>query len=82
MSDGKWSGGAANRSWNRPGSRLRAGPETAQRDHRLYEQMKDLPFYCETCGQMHPMVEHQRCRDAESARPNIIAAARQSLSPR
>lgn len=74
MSDGKWSGGAANRTWSRPGSRHVHVHGDTERARRLYEQMKDVPFLCDTCGQMHPMVEHQRCREAERVRPNILAS--------
>jgi len=67
-SDGKWSGGAVNRKWTRPGSRLRlVNPE---RDARLYELMKHERFLCEACGQMHELIEHQACRELEAARPN------------
>lgn len=80
MSEGKWSGGSANRAWTRPGSRRGMTAADIQLGHRLYEQMRTVPFLCDGCGMMHPLQEHHACREAESARPNIIAAARQSLT--
>ena len=62
MSDGKWSGGAANRTWARPGSRHYAETLTAQQQHELYEQHADEDFWCETCGGSHPLKEHRQCR--------------------
>ena len=70
MSEGRWSGGAANRTWVRPGSRRSMTAEDVERGHRLYQQMKGVAFLCETCGQMHPLAEHQTCRALEAARPN------------
>ena len=62
MSDGKWSGGAANRAWIRPGSRYRRDGLSDDRRHELYEQMAGESFYCEACGGHHPLREHQACR--------------------
>ncbi len=62
MSDGKWSGGAANRLWSRPGSRHY--PHDPERGARLYAQLADAVFWCETCGRMHPLREHRECRAA------------------
>jgi hypothetical protein len=74
MSEGKWSGGAANRNWTRPGSRLRT--TDPERDRRLFELMKHERFLCETCGRMHELIEHRACREQEAARPNAIATSR------
>jgi hypothetical protein len=70
MGDGKWSGGAANRNWTRPGSRLRRIPGDAARSARLFEAMKYERFLCDGCGQVHQLIEHRDCRQAEAARPN------------
>lgn len=72
MSDGKWSGGAMNRSWNRPGRRRVMTADDVELGRRLFAQMKGTPFFCETCGRMHPLAGHQTCRELEAARPNII----------
>jgi hypothetical protein len=69
MGDGRWSGGAANRTWARPGSR-RVIEGDAERGARLWAAMKDEPFLCETCGMMHPLREHRECRAADFARGN------------
>ena len=74
MSDGKWSGGTANRTWSRPGSRVRHVHGEPERGRRLYAQMAGVPFFCETCGQMHPLAEHRQCRAAERIRPNILSS--------
>ena len=68
MSDGKWSGGTANRNWARPGSRTRVTGDAA-RGLRLFEELKGERFLCE-CGRLHPLIEHRQCRDLEAARPN------------
>jgi hypothetical protein len=69
MSDGKWSGGVANRNWTRPGSRLRLADDSA-RALRLWQLMKHERFLCETCGKMHELIEHRLCREQEAAHPN------------
>jgi hypothetical protein len=69
LSDGKWSGGAANRSWNRPGSRAVLADDSA-RALRLWQLMRHERFLCEACGQMHELIEHQACRELEASRPN------------
>lgn len=58
---GKWTGGVANRYWTRPGVRTTGNPETAA---RLFEELKDTPFWCDNCGSMHPLIEHRDCRAA------------------
>jgi hypothetical protein len=60
---GQWSGGAANRYWQRPGSRLRDVEGDAERGRRLYELLKDERFWCDNCGGMHPLREHRDCRE-------------------
>lgn len=32
-------------------------------DRRLYLQMADEIFWCETCGRTHPLREHRECRE-------------------
>jgi hypothetical protein len=56
---GQWSGGAANRTWARPGVRTRGDPAVAA---ALYEALKDTRFWCDNCGSMHPLREHRNCR--------------------
>jgi hypothetical protein len=62
MSQGKWSGGVANRYWARPGSRREFTPADAELGHRLYEQLAGEGFYCQNCGRLHPLREHRICR--------------------
>jgi len=64
MSDGKWSGGAANRTWARPGSRYQSDGLTEEQRNALYEEHADDPFWDESCGQVHPLREHRECRAA------------------
>jgi hypothetical protein len=63
MSDGKWSGGVANRTWQR-GTRVTKWPGDTERGPRLYEQLAGERFLCEICGVMHPLAEHRQCRSA------------------
>ena len=58
---GQWSGGVANRTWQRPGMRVTGDPETGR---RLFEALKHTPFWCDNCGSMHPLIEHRDCRAA------------------
>ena len=68
MSDGKWSGAGANRSWSRPGSRyVHDGLTPAQR-RDLYESVADERFACDSCSGYHQLREHRECRAAEQAR--------------
>ena len=64
MSDSKWSGGIANRTWARPGNRY--GSDGLDDDQRaaLYDSVKDESFWCETCEGHHPLREHRLCRAA------------------
>ena len=64
MSDGKWSGGLANRTWARPGNRYGDDGLTPEQQHALFEEHADEPFWDETCGQVHPLREHRQCRGA------------------
>ena len=61
MSDGKWSGGTANRNWARPGNRVTITDDQA-RGARLYAELAGEDFLCDTCGRMHPLREHRQCR--------------------
>jgi hypothetical protein len=66
VSDGKWSGGAANRSWSR-GTSVTGWPGDAERSERLFEALASEMFLCEVCGRTHPLDEHTLCRRAKSA---------------
>lgn len=61
---GRWSGGTANRYWQRPGSRLRNVPGDAERGKRLFAQLAQESFWCDNCGDCHPLAEHRACRAA------------------
>lgn len=65
---GKWSGGVANRTWQRPGNRNRNVPGDRERSARLFEALKDTPFWCDNCGSVHPLIEHRECRAREPFR--------------
>jgi hypothetical protein len=41
---------------------LRFISEHAERGARLYAQLADEVFWCETCGRTHPLREHRECR--------------------
>jgi hypothetical protein len=70
VSEGKWSGGIANRTWARTNGRVIDLPGDAERGARLYAEHKDEIFWCETCGRTHPLREHQDCRNpAHPRRP-------------
>ena len=62
MSDGKWSGGIANRTWARPGNRYGGDGMTPAQRHDLYESVADESFWCDTCEAKHPLREHRDCR--------------------
>jgi hypothetical protein len=62
---GQWSGGTANRYWQRPGSRARHVTGDAERGRRLYAELAGERFWCDNCGSLHPLAEHRGCR-AES----------------
>lgn len=65
MSEGKWSGGAANRSWARyAGAREISTAGDAERGARLFALLASTEFLCETCGTMHALAEHRQCRSA------------------
>ena len=63
MSDGKWSGGIANRTWARTSGRVTDLEGDAERGPRLYAQLAGRLFLCETCGRTHPLREHRLCRE-------------------
>lgn len=59
-----WSGGAANRQWNRAAGQAvipRLPPET---EHQLYLEMLDKVFWCDHCNGTHPLRDHKACRDS------------------
>lgn len=64
-SDRRWSGGIANREWNRAAGQLNLTPLTPTEAHELYLSMLDESFYDETCGSSHPLREHQACRTGQ-----------------
>jgi hypothetical protein len=61
---GRWSGGAANRTWSRPGNRNRNVPGDAERGARLFELLKHERFWCDVCGGTHQLIEISACRAA------------------
>lgn len=63
---GEWTGGAQNRHWRRTGHRGGPIPGDTARGQRLYAELADEPFWCETCGACHPLSEHQACRQPPS----------------
>ena len=65
---GQWSGGGANRYWQRPGSRVRNVEGDAERSQRLAALLADTPFWCDNCGACHPLREHRNCRSAHPFR--------------
>lgn len=62
MSEGKWSGGAANRTWARTNGRITDLPGDPERGARLFADHAHEIFWCETCGRTHPLIEHRDCR--------------------
>ena len=62
MSDGRWSGGIANRTWARTNGVITDLTGDTERGARLYELVKDERFLCETCRCRHPLREHRECR--------------------
>jgi len=65
---GQWSGGSANRYWQRAGSRVRNVPGDTERRQRLYRLLADERFWCDNCGAMHPLHEHRDCRETHPFR--------------
>ncbi len=63
VSEGKWSGGIANRTWQRTTGRVTDLPGDKERGERLALEMDGERFWCETCGRTHPLIEHRRCRE-------------------
>jgi hypothetical protein len=63
---GAWSGAGLNRTWH-PGGRPRQvhalTAEDRARGARLFAELADVPFYCETCHGSHPLSEHKACRE-------------------
>ncbi len=62
MSEGKWSGGRANRTWARSNGQVTYLPGDAARGARLYALLAGERFLCEICGRTHPLREHRICR--------------------
>jgi hypothetical protein len=68
MGEGKWSGGAANRTWGRfNGARVVAWPGDVERAARLAAQLAGELFWCDACGARHALIEHRQCRAAAAA---------------
>ena len=44
----------------------------------LWDRVKHLPFWCDTCTGWHPLTEHATCRAL--ARRAAVARARQALT--
>jgi len=61
--DRRWSGGAANRTWNGAAGQESIGRLPPDEEHELYLSMLDNSFYDEACGGHHPLREHARCRN-------------------
>lgn len=74
MSEGKWSGGIANRTWARTRGRVTDLEGDAERGPRLYEQLADERFLCEVCGRHHALREHRICRAGGTAARLLLAA--------
>lgn len=66
-SDRRWSGGAANREWNRAAGQEPAGSLPPEEEHELYLSQLHQSFYCDTCGSSHPLREHTQCRGGAPA---------------
>jgi hypothetical protein len=64
---GEWTGGAANRHWQRKGYRGPVAADDAERGARLYAELAETPFWCEVCGGTHPLREHRNCRKTAGA---------------
>lgn len=65
---GRWSGGAANRAWGRPGRRGPPPAGDAARGARLFALLAGQRFWCETCNGSHLLRDMQACRDAHKDR--------------
>lgn len=72
---GEWSGGIANRTWQRAGNRNRKVDGDARRGQRLYALLKDERFWCDNCGNVHALREHRECRAAYPYRTAFRGAA-------
>ena len=64
MSGGQWSGGVANRTWQRPGNRNRYAEGDAERGPRLEALLAHERFWCDVCGGLHALIEIRDCRKA------------------
>lgn len=61
---GQWSGGVANRTWQRPGNRNRNVSGDPARSARLFALLKHERFWCGVCGCTHRLIEISACRTA------------------
>jgi hypothetical protein len=57
-SDRRWSGGIANRTWNRAAGAENIGSLSPEEEHELYLSKLDSSFYCPDCGTAHPLREN------------------------
>lgn len=57
-----WSGGAANREWNRAAGQVQLARLPAEVEHQLYLDHLDQPMWCPDCNGHHPLREHAECR--------------------
>ena len=73
MSEGKWTGGIANRTWARSNGVVTDLAGDAERAPRLYEMNRANRFLCEACGRTHPLQEHRDCRAAGAAGPRSFS---------
>jgi hypothetical protein len=58
---GKWSGGAANRTWGRAGYVAPITKGDRERGRRLARELAAELFWCELCGGRHPLAEMRTC---------------------
>jgi len=76
---GEWTGSSQNRHWQRTGHRGGPVDGDAERGERLFEELADVSFWCETCGGCHALAGHQACRQ-EHVRQILAAHAPQAAS--
>ena len=57
-SDSRWSGGIANREWNRAAGRVHLPRLPAHVEHQMYLDQLDERFYCPDCGGTHVLREN------------------------
>ena len=61
---GEWTGGhtGVGRRWHRQGRRGGSLDDTPELRARLWDETRHQPFWCDNCGGLHPLIEHQICR--------------------